>query len=142
MIRIVNDGHDVTSCGRFFHAQAEATGNAWSPMVECEVLGATSAVVVADRSYRHSMSATRCSLSPMNGADNGTLVPQAETLYVLEHEANARHVEVESRVHTCITQRSTVPQNLELTAVFPTDERKGKLALHRRSPNVTSPERQ
>jgi len=46
----------------------------------------------------------------------------------LEHEANASHVEIESRVHICVTKR---PQHLALTAVF--NRRAGRqAALYRR----------
>jgi len=46
--------------------------------------------------------------------------------YVPEHEANASHVEVETRVHTCVTQIPAVPQYLEPSTIYPTDEQEGE----------------
>jgi len=42
----------ATAGGSLFQTRAATTGNARSPIVECCVLGATSAVVDADRSRR------------------------------------------------------------------------------------------
>jgi len=105
----------------------EQSGKARSPIVECKVLETTNAVVLyTDRSLcRDSMPATRWSSSARYGGaytrvDNGTRVPQAETCYVLEHEANENRVEVGSRGHTCLTQRPVVQQCLEPTSFFAT----------------------
>src|SRR5664279_2299653 len=59
---IGNDGDSVTAGGRLFHARAAAAGNARSLIVECCILGTTSAIVDADRSRRlESKSLTRWS---------------------------------------------------------------------------------
>ena len=64
LLKIGIDGDSVTAGGRLFHTRAAAAGNARSPIVECRILGTTSAVVDADRSrHLESKSVTRLELS-------------------------------------------------------------------------------
>jgi len=111
--KTVSDGDDVTSYGRPFHTQA-----ARSTIVECKVLGKTSALVDAVHSSRRNSNSNNSNLSSsawyvwacpcwqrytstvvstdmLRHAQ--TLVPRTETKYVLDREAIASHVIVQSR---------------------------------------------